>query len=272
MRAPVIVRKRCLFRHVADQAAFIERHTRDHTDIQFFADREELVFGILVEDVVDHLHSVDESGAQRLDAILRLPPVNAQAEGVDQFLAFEFVDGIEEFRVARPVIVPDMKLQDIDGVLLQGFSDLLRVLEDVFAGEDFVVGVLRPRWPLIILGRNLGGGIETFTGILLDQLAKKRVALAVSIGPGSVKEVAAQVDGFLQSIHRLLVFGATPATHAPESVADFADFKSSSAQFSISHSCFSPWLNCDYEPARFASLGDSGQHCQLNILATKQGA
>ena len=78
--APVVFRKSRFERHLAAQAAFIQRDPRDHADIQFLAYREEFVFRRLVENVVDHLHHVDQPRAQRLDAVLRLPAVEAQAE------------------------------------------------------------------------------------------------------------------------------------------------------------------------------------------------
>ena len=53
----------------------------------------ELVFRRLVEDVVDHLDGVDLAGAHGLKRVPRLPAVDADADGADQPLALEIVDG-----------------------------------------------------------------------------------------------------------------------------------------------------------------------------------
>ena len=45
------------------------------------AGREQLVLRVLVEDVVDHLHGVDQPAAHGLDAVPRLPAVDADADG-----------------------------------------------------------------------------------------------------------------------------------------------------------------------------------------------
>ena len=72
--------KRGFQRHLAAEAAFIQRHAGNHPHIQFLANGKQLIFRRLVEDVVDHLHHIDQSGMQRLDAVLRLPAVDAQSK------------------------------------------------------------------------------------------------------------------------------------------------------------------------------------------------
>ena len=46
-------------RHLASQAALVERHASDHADVEFLAERQQLVFRRLIENIVDHLHDID---------------------------------------------------------------------------------------------------------------------------------------------------------------------------------------------------------------------
>jgi hypothetical protein len=65
------------------EAAFVEGHTGDHCDVQTTAGREELVLGILIEDVVDDLHGVDQARLEGLDHIRRFPAIHADSERLD---------------------------------------------------------------------------------------------------------------------------------------------------------------------------------------------
>ena len=74
----------------AGKRAFIERDAGDDGDISFAAGGEKLVFGILVEDIVNDLDGIHESGANGFDAVPRLPAVEADAGGADFAAGFEF--------------------------------------------------------------------------------------------------------------------------------------------------------------------------------------
>src|SRR5438128_1798797 len=68
----------------AGEAALVEGHARDHGDLQALARGEEHVLGLLVEDVVDDLHGVDEARIQRGQHVGRFPAVHADAETLDE--------------------------------------------------------------------------------------------------------------------------------------------------------------------------------------------
>src|SRR6266851_1276533 len=70
-------------------------------------------------------------------------------------------------------------------------------------------------------------------------LAEQGIAFTFSVGPGSVEEIAARVDGELQRIEALFVVRAAPAAHAPQSVGNVADIETSSAQLAVFHEGFS---------------------------------
>ena len=86
----------------AGQAAFVERDARDDGDAVLLAVRKQLVFRRLIEDVVDHLHAVDEPGVERAQHVGRFPAVDADPERADQALALQIVDGALPAFVRRP--------------------------------------------------------------------------------------------------------------------------------------------------------------------------
>src|SRR5271166_3508625 len=78
--APVAFREAGVGSHVATEAALVERDAGDYSDVHLAAEREEFVFGRLVEDVVDDLNGVHQSGADGFDSVPRLPAVQAETE------------------------------------------------------------------------------------------------------------------------------------------------------------------------------------------------
>src|SRR5690606_33501793 len=69
------------------QRALVEWHASDDRDVQLLAERKQLVFGRLVENVVDDLDGVHQPRAQRLENVPRLPTVHAYADAADHALA-----------------------------------------------------------------------------------------------------------------------------------------------------------------------------------------
>ena len=74
----------------------------------------QFVFRRLVEDVVDHLHAVDEAGLERAQDVRRLPAVHADADGAHEPLALQIVDGALPAVVVGPGVAPDVELLQID--------------------------------------------------------------------------------------------------------------------------------------------------------------
>ena len=77
--------------------------------------REELVFRRLIEHVVDHLDAVDEPGVERAKHVGRFPPVHADAEGANQALALQVIDGALPAFVRDLRVVPDVELLEVHG-------------------------------------------------------------------------------------------------------------------------------------------------------------
>ena len=227
--------------HLAAQAAFIEGDTRDDADLQFPAQREKLVFGSLIENVVDHLHDINQACAHGLETVLRLPTVDADAEGANPFVGFEFLDGFAKFRLVSPAIVPNVKLQDIDRIFAKFFADQFCVLENMFGGEDFAVFVFGRGGPLVVHGRNFGRGVKPVNRwvteiIALQDFAEQAVAFPFAVGPGGIEEIAAQVNRELEGFQGFIVVRAGPSAHAPQAVGHVADLKVSAPQDAIFHS------------------------------------
>src|SRR5208282_1355861 len=234
-RAPVGRREfrvRCKF---SAEAAFVEGHARDDADVHFLARREKIVLRRLIENVADHLHRVDQARTDCFEAVIRLPAIQAQAEPVNPTLTFQFLDGVLEFGLLGPSVVPNMKLQDVDFIDAKLFADQARVLEDVLSGKHLAIFGFGAGGPLAVHGRNFRGGIEPLVFVARDDVAEQAVALAVAIGPGRVEEVAAEIDGELQRFEGFAVVRAAPAAHAPEPVSDVAYGNSGAAKPAIFH-------------------------------------
>src|SRR5690606_34505068 len=136
--APVPLRPGALPRQVAGQRPLVERNPSDHRHVQLAAHRKQLVLRCLIEDVVDHLDSVDESGPDRIDAVPWLPPVEAQADSFDQPLHPQVVYDPLPSLVLRPGVFPDVELKQVYAIDAEVVEALLRVFPDVVGREDVV--------------------------------------------------------------------------------------------------------------------------------------
>ena len=63
--AEVVGRKGHVRGDLAGQASLIERHTDNHADIMTLAGREELLFRVLLENIVDHLNRIEGAALDR---------------------------------------------------------------------------------------------------------------------------------------------------------------------------------------------------------------
>jgi hypothetical protein len=112
--APIAFGPSAVAGQCAGEAALVERHARDDRDVQLAAHREQLVFRILVEDVVNDLNTVDQAAAQSREDVRRFPTVDADSEAFDKALPFQVVDRSLPAFVAHPGIAPHVKLLQVD--------------------------------------------------------------------------------------------------------------------------------------------------------------
>src|ERR1700730_19293550 len=128
---PIALGKFCFERHLPAQAAFVQRHARNYSVLQLLTNREKLVLGRLIKNVVDHLYHIHQASAQGLESIFGLPAIEAEAEVANDSITPELLDRIAKFRLVGPAVVPDMELQQIDGVDSKLSADQVGVLENV---------------------------------------------------------------------------------------------------------------------------------------------
>src|SRR5207245_7022857 len=205
------------------------------------------VFGILVENVVDDLDGVNESGAHGTDAVGGFPAIEAEAKGAYFAGSFKFFDGAKDSIVFEPRVFPGVKLDEIEYVHANVFEALVHVLEDVAGRIRVVERVFGASGPAAVLGRNFCGDVKFFVrpadgGVVFvgaQDSSEQLLAVAFAVGPSGVKEIAAKIHGALERIEGFGVVGTGPAAHAPHAVTNFADVPSGAAKAPIAHGVLS---------------------------------
>src|SRR5205807_5192470 len=132
--APVAFGPAALFRQRSCQSSFVERHTRDDRDVHLCARREQFIFRILIEDVVDDLDRVDLSAFHSAYAVPWFPAIQTNANRVDEFLTAQVVDAIEPTIVAQPLIIPRVKLNEIETLQIGVAQAAMNIIFDVIQG------------------------------------------------------------------------------------------------------------------------------------------
>jgi hypothetical protein len=195
------------------------------------------LLGRLVEDVVDHLHRVDDAGFDKLERRIGLMVVDRDSDGADFAAALQILERAAPLVAGNPFRVPDMQLLQIDGLHLQVAQALFGASNDVVVGKDLPDRDARARGPELVLRRRLGRD-ENLAGRFAHHPAHQFLAVAVAIGQRRVDEVQAQFDSPPQRGHGLVVVASQPlfAADAPGAVADFTNLKSCPSEFAISHS------------------------------------
>ena len=237
--APVAVRPSAVHRQLPGQAALVQRHARDHGDAQLPAQREQLVLGCLVEDVVDHLHGVDQAGPQRPEHVRRFAPVDADAHVPDQPIAPERLHGTLPPGVVGPLVLPDVELHQVDGRRPDLAQHPGHRRPDVVGREHVPDPAPGLRRPLAVPGRDLGREEQLAARVRGPQLAHQAVRRAVPVDLGGVEEGDARVHGGLQHGHRRAVVRAAPAAdapaHPPHADAELADGATAAPERSLPH-------------------------------------
>src|ERR1700722_2097605 len=147
----------------------------------------------------------------------------------------ELFYGRAEFRFVSPAVVPNVKLQQVDGVDPQLLANEIGVLEDMLRRKNIAVFIFGQRGPPVVGRRNLRRGVNSLTGIARHDLAQQAVALALTIGPGRVEKVTPLVDRRLHRGERFFVVRTAPAAHTPQSVSNIANFETGTAELAVFH-------------------------------------
>jgi hypothetical protein len=196
---------------------------------------EQIVLGVLVEDVVDDLHGVDLARLERLQHVGRLPAVDADAEALDLPLALQIFRCPLPALVGGPRVVPDVQLLEVQALHAEVLQALFRHLDDVAVGEDLTDRRVGGAGPLTILRRHLGGDVQPAPGVGAQRLRQQLLAVAFAIRISGVEEVHAAGNRLVQRRQRLRIVAARPAAHAPHAVADLRDLPAKPSEPSRAH-------------------------------------
>src|SRR5712692_2829156 len=71
--------------------------------------------------------------------------------------------------------------------------------------------------------------------MVAQEFSEKSLAVAVTIDPGGIEEIAAKIHGALERVEGFGVVGTGPSGHSPHSVANLADVPSGAAEAAIAH-------------------------------------
>ena len=94
--------------------------------------------GALVEDVVDDLHRVHDTGFYQLHGVGRLVVVYGDAEEADLALALQPFYRLEPVSLPDPLIGPDVELLHVYSLETEVPEARIRTLRDVIRREDLV--------------------------------------------------------------------------------------------------------------------------------------
>ena len=197
----------------------------------------QLVLGRLVEDVVDHLHAVDEPGVERAQHVGRLPAVDADAEGADQASRASDRRPPAASRRRPPTRRSRRGTAAGRSSRRRGSRGSSRCTRGCASGgkiSSTVYSACAGHF-MFFGGILVATTIGARRGCARSASPSSRSLLPVAVGPGGVEEVAAERDRPVERAQRLLVVGSGPAAHAPHAVADLGDLPAGAAERAIAH-------------------------------------
>src|SRR5207245_704071 len=100
-----------------------------------------------------------------------------------------------------------------------------------------------------------------FSAVVAENFSEDLFAAAVAVGPRSVKEIAAEIDGALQRVKRFGVVGAGPAGESPHAITNFTHVPSGAAKLAIVHGVLS-WIGAHIIRKAGVGTGAVDEHSQ----------
>ena len=174
----------------AGQPAFVQGNPGEHANLSLLAKREKVLFRILIEDVVDHLNSVDQARLHCFQSRIGIVLRYGDTEITDFSGPAQVLGGALPFVSVRPGIGPHMQLLEIDLLDAKVAQAFFCALDDVVVWKDFQdrgVGRCRPdaifRWNL----RRYIHAPKGFPHRLPDQ----QLAMAIAVRKCRVNEIHA---------------------------------------------------------------------------------
>src|SRR5260370_18478709 len=190
---PVAFWEFCFWSELSAQAPIIQGNSGNDSYIQLLANREEFILRGLIEDVVNHLHCIHESGAKSAYSVLRLPAIEAYSKGANDSVTLELRDGFVKLLFVCPTVVPHMELEQVNGISLKFFADQVCVFENMVCREYIAIGIFRRCRPLAVFRRDLGGSVETLTRGPAQCFSQEGVAFTIPVRPGAIQKIAAYI-------------------------------------------------------------------------------
>ena len=147
------------------ERSFVEGDPDDDPDILCLAGREEVIFGVLIEDVVDHLDDIDLSGSHGPESIGRLVVVDGNADMADLSLGLQRADA--SYHSATSVQSSSHTWSCWRSMVsTPRFFRLFSVDSIIWLyGKCLSQGGSCPGRPLHVLRGDLGGQVHRFPGV-----------------------------------------------------------------------------------------------------------
>src|SRR4030095_4991202 len=127
------------------QSSFIEWHPCDYCNVHFTARWKQLIFRILIEDVINHLHRIYLTSLDGPNRIPRLPSIYADTDSLNQFLTAQIVEFVEPTITSHPIVAPCVELDQIEAIE----AGILKTAVDEF---------FHVVWRIRLVLRRTGGG------------------------------------------------------------------------------------------------------------------
>src|SRR6516162_4159114 len=167
----------------------------------------------------NRLHRFRMAIEHRANPVPGLPAVDARRECADLPAFLHLLDRPRQPLVIQPAVFPSMKLHDIDCLDPEILEALFNVILDVSRRKAILEREFATARPAPVLRRNFRGHIEMLVGpadagpvlVLAQDLGKNLLAPSVAIGPGGIKEIAAELHGASERSERFRVMRSGPA-------------------------------------------------------------
>src|SRR5215216_1240977 len=241
--------------HLAGEEAAGERDAGDDADVPLLGEREELLGGLLAEDVEDDLDGLHAGIPERHPRLLDLLDTDAIVSHLARRL--QTIQGLEGRVLAIYLGRRTVELEEVQGLDPE-------VLEAPLDEAGEVIVIVAPGGVGVEATPGLGGDEDLVAGALFQELADEPLAAAVAVDVRRVEEADAEVYGPVQGCIRFFVAHRSPlAPERPGSEAYLRDPHAGLSQIPVLQSfvpslgVFQPVALDDPSVPAGAHLGDA---------------
>ena len=240
-----------VLREPPGERALVEHHAHDDGGARLARHVEKLGGGLLLEEVVDHLHGVDPAVAHEVDDRVLVVLRRRDADQPDLALVLERSQASEGRGVRVPRAGPGVELEHVDPLGAQIGEPLREVLPQVRLAVARVRVVVGRGRPVAGRGRGLRGDGHALPA--LDRPRDEPLALAVPVAGGGVDEVAPEIQGAVERGERVALALRSPTPpDGPRPEPDLPDVEPVLAEGPALHEGSLPW---PYNGPRWHTVG-----------------